>query len=212
MPRAYTWGAWIVFGFAALGLVSCYPGTIEDEEELDTVTTLFDPEENFAQNQTYALADEIVHLCDGEVEDPDCIPISRAFDEEVLARVETEMDSLGYTRVALDPENPPDVIVQVSALATENYAIVGSYCDWWYWYYPYYCYYPPYWTTVEYEVGTVFVTMVDPARIAADDRIPIVWLAAVNGVLSTSTDNLQRVLTGIDQAFEQSPYLNTEAP
>ena len=208
MPRAFTWGARIIFGFVALGLVSCYPGTIEDEEELDTVTTLFDPEEDFAQNQTYALADSIVHLCDPDDEN-DCLPVTRAFDEDILDAVEAEMDSLGYTRIALDPNNPPDVILHVSAVATENYALVGSYCDWWYWYYPYYCYYPPYWTTVEYHTGTVFLTMVDPARVAENDRIPIVWFGAINGLLSTPTDNLQRALAGIDQAFAQSPYLSS---
>ena len=37
-------------------------------------------------------------------------------------------------------------------------------------------------------------------------RVPVLWVAAINGVL---TDNsvLPRVLTGIDQAFDQSPYL-----
>ena len=210
MARAPIWAASMLCGIAALTLVSCYPGTIESTEELGTVTTLFDPAEDFSQNLTYAMADTIVHICDGAPESADCIPVSRAFDGQILDKVEAEMTALGYTRIAFDENNPPDLLVGVSAVARQGYAIIGSYCDWWYWYYPYYCYYPPYWTTVEYETGTVFVTMVDPDRpnTANPPRIPIVWAGVVNGVLSSASVNAQRVLDGIGQAFAQSSYLD----
>lgn len=51
------------------------------------------------------------------------------------------------------------------------------------------------------------ITMVDlRAPRETTKRVPVLWVAAINGVL---TDNpiLPRVLTGIDQAFAQSPYL-----
>ena len=208
MHRARIWGAALCFGFGALTLVSCYPGTIESTEELGTVTTLFDPNEDFTQNSTYALADTIMHICDGVPGDTDCIPISRQFDDQILDKVEAEMNALGYTRVAFDENNPPDVLVEVSAVARQGYAIIGSYCDWWYWYYPYYCYYPPAWTAVEYETGTVFVTLTDPDRANSENRIPIVWAGVVNGVLSNASANAQRALDGIGQAFAQSPYLD----
>lgn len=198
------------FGIAALTLVSCYPGTIESTEELGTVTTLFDPNEDFSQNSTYALADTIMHICEGAPGSTDCTTISRAFDDEILDKVEAEMNALGYTRVAFDENDPPDLLVGVSAVARTGYAIIGSYCDWWYWYYPYYCYYPPMWTTVEYETGSVFITLEDPSRpnTANPPRIPIVWAGVVNGVLSSATTNAQRVLDGIGQAFAQSTYLD----
>lgn len=198
---------------ALLGLASCYPGEIEDVEELDTVTTLFDPSEDFAANRTYALADSIVHLCTEIDADLECLTITRAFDDEILERVEQEMNSLGYTRVSdPDPDNPPDLLVLLSAIAVENRILIASYpCDIWGWYYPpYYCYYPPTWTAVEYDTGTLFLTMVSPDRLS-DDRIPIVWTGRVNGVLSGSTaDHLDRALRGIGQAFEQSAYLAVE--
>ncbi len=210
MHRAPVWAASILFGVASLTLISCYPGTIESTEELGTVTTLFDPNEDFLQNQTYAMADTIVHICEGLPGDNDCIDISRAFDDEILAKVAAEMNALGYTRVAFDENNPPGLLVGVSAVARKGYAIIGSYCDWWYWYYPYYCYYPPAWTAIEYETGTVFVTMEDPDRPNTADppRIPLVWTGVVNGVLSSATVNAERVLDGIGQAFAQSPYLD----
>jgi uncharacterized protein DUF4136 len=210
MVRARIWAASLFSGIAALTLVSCYPGTIESTEELGTVTTLFDPNEDFTQNSTYALADTIMHICEGVPGDTDCIPVSRLFDDQILDKVEAEMNALGYTRVDFDENNPPDVLVGVSAVARKGYAIIGSYCDWWYWYYPYYCYYPPAWTAIEYETGTVFITMEDPDRpnTANPPRIPLIWTGVVNGVLSSSSVNVERVLDGIGQAFEQSPYLD----
>jgi len=216
MPTRRSWMIWGVGTLAVaaiLVLASCYPGTIEDTEELDTVTTLFDPNENFTTNRTYALADSIVHICQEIGGDLDCLPITRAYDDQILDKVEQEMNARGYTRVVdPDPDNPPDLLVLVSAIAVKNLALLGSYpCDYWGWYYPpYYCYYPPSWTAVEYSLGTLFMTMMSPDRLSGD-KLPIVWTGVVNGVLSGSTtDNLERVLSGIGQAFEQSSYLDVE--
>jgi hypothetical protein len=208
--RGKIWAFGALSAAALLGLASCYPGEIEDLEELDTVTTLFDPSEDFAANRTYALADSIVHLCTEIDADLNCLTITRAFDDEILDKVEAEMDSLGYTRVSdPDPDDPPDLLLFLSVIAVENKVLVGSYpCDIWGWYYPYGCYYPPTWTAVEYETGTFFLTMVSPDR-PSDGRLPIVWTGLVSGVLSGSTvDNRNRVLAGIGQAFAQSSYLD----
>jgi uncharacterized protein DUF4136 len=213
MHRANLCTAWACAALAATGLMSCYPGTIEDTAEINTVTTLFDPNENFMQNATYALPDTIVHICDLVNGNPDCLDITRAYDSQILAKVATEMDALGYTRVTADPANPPDVLLFVSAIASKNYALIGSGCSYWGWYYPYYCYYPPTWTTVEFTTGTLFLTMMDPDRIATGDKIPIVWTGVLNGVISGSANsNLQSALNGIHQAFLQSSYLDVEAP
>ena len=117
MHRSGILAASLCFGIAALCLVSCYPGTIESTEELGTVTTLFDPNEDFTQNHTYSLADTIMHICEGLPGDTDCIAITRAFDEEILGKVEAEMNALGYSRVDFDADNPPVVVVSVSAVA-----------------------------------------------------------------------------------------------
>lgn len=45
-------------------------------------------------------------------------------------------------------------------------------------------------------------------RVVDGDTVtPMYWAGGVNGVL-TSGSNTSRVTDGIDQAFEQSPYLN----
>jgi hypothetical protein len=39
-------------------------------------------------------------------------------------------------------------------------------------------------------------------------RIPLLWAAAINGVLTSSS--LDGALAGVDQAFVQSPYLERQ--
>jgi hypothetical protein len=46
-------------------------------------------------------------------------------------------------------------------------------------------------------------------RVVDNDTVtPIYWAGALNGVLTSGSD-ASRITRGIDQAFEQSPYLNT---
>jgi hypothetical protein len=49
------------------------------------------------------------------------------------------------------------------------------------------------------------------ARPPEGTRVPLIWTAAVNGVLADATTNLAIATAGIDQAFEQSPYLGGTA-
>jgi len=80
--------------------------------------------------------------------------------------------------------------------------------DYWCWYYPYYCGWGWGWgypSVSSYTTGTLLMTLVADG----DDYVePFrVWSAAANGLLSGAY-NTDRVLKTIDQAFEQSPYLN----
>jgi hypothetical protein len=40
--------------------------------------------------------------------------------------------------------------------------------------------------------------------------VPIIWSAGVNGVLADATTNVAIATAGIQQAFEQSPYLRAQ--
>jgi hypothetical protein len=53
--------------------------------------------------------------------------------------------------------------------------------------------------------------MVDGTAPAAEERVPLIWTAAVNGVLADASTNLAIATAGIDQAFQQSPYLGGTA-
>jgi hypothetical protein len=51
--------------------------------------------------------------------------------------------------------------------------------------------------------------MIDGRPQVQPGRVPLVWTGAVNGVLADATTNIAIATKGIDQAFEQSPYLKT---
>lgn len=80
-----------------------------------------------------------------------------------------------------------------------------------YYYYPSYPYYGG-GTYYAYTTGTILVDMIDIKSIDRNDegiKLPAVWTAIMNGVLSGSiSDQAGRITTQVDQCFVQSPYLN----
>ncbi len=88
---------------------------------------------------------------------------------------------------------------------------------WWGGWYPgypggcYYCGYPIY-GTKSYEVGSIVLEMYDVRKIPAGGQIPsdfdMSWIAVMRGLLAHDpSTNSTRVVSGIQQAFAQSPYL-----
>jgi hypothetical protein len=51
--------------------------------------------------------------------------------------------------------------------------------------------------------------MISGAPQVEPSKVPLIWTAAVNGVLADATTNIAIATAGINQAFEQSPYLRT---
>lgn len=210
---------------AALAMGACYPGEVTETSQLDVVATIYNVDAAWGTYQTYAMPDTIVHLV---TEDEDTLPITREFDDEILAKVASEMQALGYTRIDVPdqgdplPADTPDVVLFVSVTASENWVAWASYpwwgyWGWWYgwgWWggYPGWGWGYPCCASVgvaEYDVGTAFIQMVDINNPIEEDSIfPNLWVAAINGLLSaSSTTNATRVMNGIEQAFAQSPYL-----
>ncbi len=109
----------------------------------------------------------------------------------------------GWTKV----EDPANADLVLFPAAWTNTTIYYWY-DYWCWYYPYYCGWGWGWgypSVSSYTTGTLLMTLVADG----DDYVePFrVWSSAANGLLSGAY-NTDRVLKTIDQAFEQSPYLN----
>jgi hypothetical protein len=102
----------------------------------------------------------------------------------------------------------------VSISARNNVGYTGyPWGGYWGWYLPYppdwgWGYYPWYGGSIyTYRSGTVFMQMLDPARADSTvQKVPTVWIGAMNGV-AEGDDIEERVIDGINQAFEQSPYL-----
>jgi hypothetical protein len=206
-PSARVVRLWLAIASMLL-LGACYPGDQLSVEEADVVVTIFDEHTDFAAFSSYAMPDSIVHIV---VENGDDL-VSRAYDAEILAAVESNMLKLGYTEETVPTD--ADVLMLVSATAREEVGYAGYGWGAWGWYYPYapswgWGWYPWYGgggTIYTYQVGTLFIQMLDPAQADSTlERVPTVWIAALNGVANEAVE--QRILDGIDQAFEQSPYL-----
>jgi hypothetical protein len=199
--------------FVALlvAVASCYPGDVTSVSDLDVVLTFQNPNSDVTKFTTYAIPDTVVQID----EDSSAVKVDHSGDDEIIQRVKTNLNAYGWQAVALNQS--PDVIVLVSVVADEYTAYTywpGYWWGYWGWYYPcYYCYpgYPPTVTATNYKAGTLFVDMVDVAdrdtTNTADSTTAFPWDAGINGVLSGSSSNLARALSGIDQAFKQSPYL-----
>ncbi len=206
----------------ALTLSACYPITSSLEtEDFDAVITLFDPNADFGAMRTYALPDSVVHLADGST-------VNRLFDALILSEVEANMNALGFTRIAEpDDDNPADVYILVS-VATSDWEVYREY-PWnpywgWYPYWPccygggwgiYYPWYPTSGVAYTYTTGSVLVDMIDPVRaVLLDEQLPSIWLGVINGLLDGSQQvnplATNRISQGIDQMFNQSPYLQKD--
>jgi len=196
--------SFLVIAAATVLLLGCYPQGAEFYEDLDVVYTNFDDTYDFAGSAgTYSMPNKIVkiegNLADGE--DPEFV--KEPYNTAMLARIEDNMEALGWTRV----DNPATADVVLFPATWTNTTIYYWY-DYWCWYYPYYCGwgwgYP---SVSSVTTGTLVMTLVangpdyiEPTR---------VWTAAVNGLLSGAYDT-DRVNKGIDQAFKQSTYLDTK--
>lgn len=224
---------------AGLAGVACYPLTIDDASEVDIVATRKAENYDYGRNKTYDLPEQVVDLCDldnlpdtgeggagdgagGRPDlDLDCVEVSHAYDDQIIAAVKRNMEALGYQHVAEDGSETPDVMVNVGTIASNNWVVYtypwwgyypyyyggwyGSYWGWW----GYYPYYPPT-TVVNYPTGTILMQMLsikdaDPVN----ERIPGIWTGAVRVLLESSDEvtATTRINSHIDQAFAQSPYL-----
>ena len=191
-------------------LYSCYPDYGLTTSDYDTVITVFDNDADF-KKPTYAMPDTIVHFVEEGEEDN----VDRSKDALILSTIQSNMSKLQYERVPVDTTaDPPSFVIIVGVTVTDNYAAV-SYPGWGYWGgwgwwggYPGWGY-PGGTVVYSYTTGTIFMSMLDPNKINADETFGAVWLARINGVVSnSSTSNVNnRITTRINDAFNQSPYL-----
>lgn len=213
----------------AAGISACYPlGDDLTYEDLDVAATMYDEDyytpsgqNDFQDFETFIIPDTIIHIVD-EGEDDD---ISREYDEDIIDLVRSNLISLGLTEEQ-DPEvNEPDIAVTISAIVSDHtFYTWYPYWDWYWPYYPkgpvadlpensyyYYPWYPwyGYGSTYKYSTGTLLMEMVDVSRIdPTEEKIPVIWTGLVNGVAGGPVAGLKvRVSGGIDQCFDQSPYL-----
>jgi hypothetical protein len=184
-------------------MAGCYPDGAEYYEDTDVVYTNYNDKYDFKSKGTYSIPDKIVKIT-GELqdgEDPEFV--KEPYNTQILQKITSNMTALGYTKVT-DPATAD--LVLFPAVWTNT--TITYYYDYWCWYYPYYCGwgwgYP---SVSSYTTGTLLMTLVaDGEEFVQSTNV---WTAAANGLLSGYYD-VNRVNKAIDQAFKQSPYLNTK--
>ncbi len=194
-----------------LALASCQKDP--DTSELSGnffVYTGYDTSENFGDFETYYLPDSILLITSSKT--PTYWKDERA--QLLLSTVISNMDNCGYVRVA-DKEDA-DLGIQLSYIESTYYFTNYSNPYWW-WDYPGYWYpgywgnwwggwYYPYAVTYNYTTGSMLMEMIKLDTEAK--KLPIIWNAYMSGLLySSSNINIKLAANAIDQAFEQSSYL-----
>ncbi len=198
----------LVFALASgLALWGCYPDGPEYYEDTDVTFTQYDSEFDFASRQTYALPDRIV--VDVEIDNGDTtyVYMRDVYATPILQTIDANMSEYGWTKVAISAN--PDVVLTPAAFKNTTY-FYSYWYDWWWggWYPGWGWYYPPYYTISSITTGSMVINMADPNIDNPIDRAPVTWMMIGNG-LASGSDNINRMIEAIDQAFAQSPYLKT---
>ena len=205
MIKFLTFSCLIAFtGFLFSG---CYPGGADYTNDYDVVYTNYDKQYDFASKGTYAMPDKIVVDVEIDRGDTNYIYMKDIYAAPILQKIQDNMTSLGWTRV--DISATPDVLLTPAGISSTTY-FYSYWYDWWYggWYGGWGWYYPPYVTISSFTTGTLIMTIEDPNIDSPINASGASWVAAISGVLTGSYD-INRVLNGIDHAFDQSPYLQT---
>lgn len=211
---------WCLLLFLSLGMLSsCEDEGAEYIDELDLVVTRYNNDYDFTGNQTYLMPDTIIHVPEkSEFSLQDSL-----FDQAVLNRVESNMEALGYVRVveSSEGEESPHLVLTLTLIDRNYFGIYGwefspwysywSWYDWGYWGYPWigpgwYPYYPIYWGSYGYSTGSLVVDMLQPQQEGVENHIPVLWNGIFKGAYSIGLN--ERMLKGVDQMFDQSPYLS----
>jgi uncharacterized protein DUF4136 len=211
-------------------LSSCYPNDNLSISETDVVMTGYYDSVDFTKLKTYYMSDTVYPVRD-DTSDHSLIESN----DLIIKTIADNMTAYGYTRITDTTEDVPDVRIS-SASITITTVSVGwwypYYPGWgWGWgygwkkstsrdtdyYYPGYPgYYPPgYWWGYpyysSYTTGTLLMEMANPLDyivFEGDTVTPIYWASGINGVLSSGSDD-NRIVSGINKAFELSPEIKT---
>ncbi len=175
------------------------------------VATDRDVQVDFSAYSTYHISDTIPRITDNPI---DTVLVGQeALD--IVDRIKANMDARGYTFV--ERSENPDIALIPSVIRIRN---IGSVCSgWWggypgywdpfYWGYPGTGYYYPYCGFYSYDDGSLNLEMFDLVNVPDNNNINAIWGSVMFGALNPSDEvNLDRALNALDQAFEQSPYLN----
>jgi len=196
----------ILFLFTLMiSITSCYTDYGLTTADYDVVVTNYDKTTDYDTLKTFTVVDSVLHI-KGDEEDL----ITRQFDNLIISTVRTNMRDLGYTEIPNPTEqDKPKVVIMIHALGSQvDQYYYGGYYPGWGWGWGWGGYYPGYVGKSTYYVGTIFIDYIDVDASEKDpnDNLVIPWYATINGLLNAGGTE-SRVTNSINQAFDQSPYL-----
>ncbi len=235
MAKLRLWGSLSAMAVITLFMAACYE--YHDDtylDELDVTLSYYDTNYNFQNNTTFAIRDSVGiisdYLSDSEIAN---FYKPGGGNDDIKTLVRANLVALGYTEVSEDANFDFGVNLVVGAVENTEYYYSWwygyyGYYGWYYggWY-PYYGY-PWYPVSYTYQKGALLMEMVDGESLrdyrewaedktqgeienADPDEVPdinFVWQSIVSGVAgSEKAYNQQRTERGINEAFDQSPYL-----
>jgi len=208
-------------------LYSCYPDDNTNIDDIDTVTTVVKDADFTTAPKTAMILWKVAEL---EGDDGNNAPYHGEVDKEILNTTLDNLVSLyGAENVVIfsetntpspTPSNSQVEVYRIGGTASEpdfDAGIIASvvlrenttvgwvwppYPWWGCWY----CWYTPVPYISDYEVGTVIISLMDHRE--RFDGLEPSWMGFVRGLPSSNQSfNGDRTVSGINQAFKQSPYL-----
>ena len=169
----------------------------------------FDNNADFSGYKTYAFYKKGI----------DKVEISDLDKKRILRAIEAQLTAKGMVK-----SEDPDLLVNIFTKSREKIDVYNNkYYGWYPWYYGYgfgyygpgyglyYPWYPTAGVSYSYTTGSIMINMIDPSRADQNaEQIPSIWVGFLNGLVADSQqNNAERISEGIDQLFEQSPYLGS---
>lgn len=181
---------------------SCAPDPLQDltVEDSQVFITNYQKTANFANYQTFSLADSVYTL-----QNQRAGVSTTALDFQILGRVTGNLTKRGYTRVLRG--NKPDLGVNVIRISETQTGVVANYNPWnSYWGYGGGSgfYYPPTYSYYQNTETYWYIEIVDLKNAVAGQQATVIWNAQIrgNGIFEQST--LAEI---VENVFTQSSYL-----
>lgn len=181
---------------------SCAPDPLQDltVEDSQVFITNYQKTANFANYQTFSLADSVYTL-----QNQRAGVSTTALDFQILGRVTGNLTKRGYTRVLRG--NKPDLGVNVIRISETQTGVVANYNPWnSYWGYGGGSgfYYPPTYSYYQNTETYWYIEIVDLKNAIAGQQATIVWNAQIRGSGIFEQSTLAEI---VENVFTQSSYL-----
>jgi hypothetical protein len=186
---------------AGLVMTSCTKDPLAGLSDVDSQVyiTNKDSHADFKQYKTYSIVDSVQVIQDNRIS-----PGLSGLDQDMLIRIASNMEKLGYKYVS--STGKPDVGVSVSRVTNTSINVVSqpSYGYWGYgsgYGYGYPSYYQYYQTSESYWSMSI-VDLKNPDTV--NNKVRVIWNAQIRGGGLGNTANVDQM---VDAVFGQSSYL-----